>query len=164
MTDITEEMQSIIAKNLPSATAGAMTDFIAEAGETKKRLEISAKEVDELEIELDLSKKEVSALSRQLEDQSSLAIREEKLMCRTEALDIRERDLQLELVQNDLASANERNITVERLVDKVFGHPAVTVSTHKDVVVPATGGNNACGYAHKEMGVNEIETTTSGKM
>ena len=30
MTDITKEMQKLIADNLPAATAGAMSDFIVE--------------------------------------------------------------------------------------------------------------------------------------
>ena len=163
MTDLTKEMQKIIEENLPAATAGVMKSYIEEAEVTKQNLAEADKTIEAQIKNITLKEDEIRALKRELEGAKNQLQEQDELKSAQEALSIRERDLQLEIANIRLQSADDRNATVERLVDRVFGHPSVTVSTYKDVMVPIEGGNGCSGYAHKENGVTESQTTTQSK-
>lgn len=163
MTSITEEMQKLIEESLPGATAGAMKDFIKEAELTKSNLMAAQHKINDLDLELDKKSKEISRLKEVVSKAGDLDNREQSLNERNEGLDVRERDINLEIATIKLESAEKRNASVEGLVNKVFGHPSVTVSTTKDVPV-ATGGSRDCvGFPVVERGIQETTITTEGK-
>lgn len=141
MTDITKDMQELIAKNLSAATGGAMSDFITEAEENKACLQKAQQQLVQLADQLDTSRQEKLALNNRLYNQVVLVKREKDLAEQTEALRIRERDLQLEIAQIRLAAANDRNAKVEQLVDKVFGHPSSIINRNKTIPVAVKDSN-----------------------
>lgn len=164
MTTLTEEMQAVIEKSLPAATAGAMRDFISEAEATKAALEAAEKDFIELEKLSEVLRDDNKKLQSMIESQESLDATLQEVLKLKEEVAVRERDIELIILKSSLAAANERNVVVERLVDKVFGHPSVTVRTSKDVVFPVDGSQGSCGYAHRENSVMESQTTTESKV
>jgi len=164
MNTITKEMQEIIEKNLPAQTAGAMSDFIKDAEETKDALAIAADKIDTLEMQKNVYEKENVQLKHSIQQQSKLTEREKKLEEQTEALRIRERDLKLEIAEIQLNAANDRNNKVEQLVEKVFGHPSVSVSTYKSKPIMVGGDNGCTPYQSGSATENENTTTTTDKI
>jgi hypothetical protein len=149
LNNITKEIREAIESNLPAATAGVMSDFITEAENTK----------DELVLIQKINKKQTSEIEEQkiiISQLSALKYQKKDLEKKEATLRIRERDLNLEIVQIKLEAANARNEKIESLVEKVFGHPAVSVSTNKSIPTmtdPATGQTpyqNGCVNEHED--------------
>ena len=54
-----QKLLEVIKANLPEATAGEMKEFIEQAEQTKKNLEISEKELEKLHLKIDLNEKDL---------------------------------------------------------------------------------------------------------
>lgn len=158
MEKFTEEMQKLIEANLPASTAGAMKDFIKKAEETKQRL---ARIEDICEQQKEATERrniEIIDLKIKVSTLNSYKSREKEIVKQEEALRIRERDIKLEIATVRLQAADDRNNKIESLVEKVFGHPSVTVSTLKTKPVMSTSD----GYSPYQNGcTTENEDTTT---
>ena len=163
MSDITKEMQELIEKNLPSATAGVMTKYIKEAEKTKDDLVESESQVKSLLKQLIEWKTKTEKLERLKSYWQNLNEREASLAKETESLRVRERDIKLEIANIRTAEANNRNIIIERLVEKVFGHPSVSVSTYKNIPIMSDAATGAVPYQSGSATENETTTTVESK-
>lgn len=152
MTSITQEVQKAIEQNLPSATAGVMKDFIKEAEATKTKLTITEEENTEL-------KQTIHNLKAKLDHINNLEERENKLEERTQETNDKAYNLDLQISSIRLEEAGKRQEVVERLVDKVFGHPSVTITKNTHLPVDG-GGNGCCGHT---VPVTDASTETHGK-
>jgi hypothetical protein len=162
MTDITKEMKKLIADNLPAATAGAMSDFIAEAKVTKGELRIANGRIKDQDQELEEKAELIKVLRMAETTADALEKAAKEVSDREKDVSIRERNISMEVMRVELNSANDRNATVERLVDKVFGHPGVKVTTQKEAFTAVDGGNDCCGFVDQRPTV-EQKTTVETK-
>jgi hydroxylamine reductase (hybrid-cluster protein) len=158
MTDITKELRDIIEKALPAQTANAMADFIEEAEATKEKLRQTEELLDAAQHSLAEKDEEIATLNDDIHEATLIINTRKALEEREEAVALRERDLNLTLAETRLEMTMASMATVERLVEKVFGHPSVTVSTSRNVAVPCESN----GYLSRES-EDEVTTTTQGK-
>jgi hypothetical protein len=140
--DVSKEIKEIIEKNLPQAAAGAMKDFHLKDKVKEQALTITGLEAD-------------------IEKNGSLNDREHGLNTRERAIEDRERAIDLEVANIKLSCAEHSTLTVERLVEKVFGHPSVTVSTVRQS--PIMAQENYTPYEAGQSVSSESVETTQGK-
>ncbi len=157
--DITKEMQELISKSLPAATANAMREFIEKANVTAEELRVLKGKYDEQSVKLLAETKETGRLRIFEQKDARIMEKAAELIEREKVLDATHRTLKMEIMQTKLDMMEATNITVRDLVSKVFGHPSVTVSTFKDVLsVPSDSGM----YPNRDS-LNETTTTTESK-
>lgn len=162
---IEEQIEKLVAANLPEATANEMRKFIEEAAETKREYESILKINKKLNEQIGNQAKKINELSDKVAHEWDIRQREKALDEKTLDLETRERDLEMTVMQTKLEAQTEEKKTVISLVNKVFGVPTVTVTNSKDadVVTPIDGGNHG-GYAQKDQVSSfETETTTVDK-
>ena len=132
---VTEDIQKIIAQNLPAATAGELSKYIEESEGIKDDLEEARLKIvayrklitnkDETTVTLNA---QIGILTATLDAHEELALREEKIC-------IKERDLELTLARIRLEASEDRAASLFSLVDKVFSVPSVTVKNSSDAVL-----------------------------
>ena len=159
-----DELLSVIEKNLPAATAGVMKDFIADAENNKAKLKKQEKTISELQDTITKLQEELKGSHKLIRKQEEVDKLKQSLATLDTTLSERERNIDVTLLQLKLEMMTDRNERIERLVDKVFGHPSVTVSSCKDVALAVPGGGSCAGYVHKESSLAETVTTTKGKV
>ena len=158
-----KQIQEVISRNLPEATALEMKKFIEEAEETKDSLELLE---EKLSASLVVNKDQqefINILQRDLDSHENLRILLEAQEVQEEVLRVKEQSLDYLILEVKLECAEQRNKELFSLVEKVFGHPSVTVSKNSSVPVPVSGGGEYAGYVHTQD-VNEVTTTTEGKV
>jgi hypothetical protein len=163
MKKITEEMQELIAKNLPAATAGAMSDFIKDAEKTKEELEKANGDLEIFGIKMSDLNRRFSDLKSKVQDQAFIDQKLEELRSLEEKVSEREKNLDLRIVEIRLECAENRNSKVESLVEKVFGHPSVSVSSYKSKPLVCDPGNGCAQYETGRTFEDETKTTTKSK-
>jgi len=163
MKKITEEMQELIAKNLPAATAGAMKDFIEESEEVKLNLKESLEKNIIKDKSIDSLLREAALLNGKIEKFEDFNKREKELDGREISIADRERNIKLQIIEIQLSVTQASLATTERLVEKVFGHPSVTVTNSKNVYTPIMHNQgNGCGeYQSGSSTTNTEETKTT---
>ena len=159
-----DELLSVIEKNLPAAAAGLMKDFIEDAESNKEKLKKQEKIISKLQDTITELQEELKDSHKLIRKQEEVDRLKQSLAALDTTLSERERNIDVTLLQLKLKMMTDRNERIERLVDKVFGHPSVTVSSCKDVVVPVPGGDSYAGYVHRESSLAETVTTTKGKV
>lgn len=164
MTDITQEMQKLIEANLPAATAGAMKDFIREAERKSDDLAESETQIKDLMGQISRLQTENAGINERLADQEELANRVRDVIDQEEKMAIRERDINLEVAKIKLMAANDRNTAIERLVEKAFGHPSLSVSTHRNRPIMHDPGPGCTPYQAGSVTEDETTTTTQSKV
>lgn len=146
-----KEIREAIEKNLPAQVAGEMKKFIENAERDAADLEANKHTIKNLESEL-------KALQGLKLEEDSVNRREIELNQREIDLDARERNFALQQAELriELLTSNMNNM--KELVNKVFGHPNVTVSSHKEVpLVSRDGYQNGTAHTY------DSETQTEGK-
>lgn len=163
MNSVSAEIADLIEKNLPSATAGVMKDFIKEAEKTSEELskayKIIANQTNALE-KLESSCLEYRTTITEYED---MGVLKSELEDKESKLNIREQKLDLEISNILLQESVARNRAVESLVTKVFGHPSVMVTNRKSIVTPISGSGDCCGYVDERI-ITDTKTTTESKL
>lgn len=156
-----KQIQEIINDHLPTQVAGEMKKYIESIEGLRGDLEQSETELEKAQIVIaDYRKK--SAQWAGIEEQQRINEQaEEDLIATEKALDGRQRGFELELAvaRMDAMEANMKNM--ERLVEKVFGHPGVTVT--RDVPVDMGSTNSDGSYTSGAILQQAKETTTESK-
>ena len=140
-----------------------MKKFIEEAETTKVILEQKEEEVVFLSSSLLKEEKKVASLQEDLSTHEDLRELLEVQELQEEALRVKEQSLDYLILEVKLECAEQRNKELFSLVEKVFGHPSVTISKNSNIPIAVDGGGQYAGYVQRE-GVDEITTTTEGKV
>lgn len=140
MENLKSQMLELVKANLPEATAGEMKKYIESAEETKKQLSMCEKKVVKLEKYIIDSEKDADT-EREAKKLLELVIKEgaakiEEVEAREIILKESERMLENTILKTELKCAHSSNDQVVRLVEKVFGHPSVTVTNMKSTSLP----------------------------
>lgn len=122
--NLEKDMKKLVAEHMPEMVAKQMKEFIEQA-ELNKSLLTTAKEKN-----AELTK-EVEALKKLQLFEFSLNDRETALNARQKDLDEREHKLDMKILEVKLEMETASNAKVMGLVDKVFGHPRVTINNSK---------------------------------
>lgn len=144
MDDLKNQMLNLVKESLPEATAGEMKKYIEDAEAIKKSL-TKAKD------EIHAAKEAIIGLTEEnkclLSELKAFKKREEDIKTKTDDLDAREdlvgkreRDILNTVLQNQLIAAEKTQGDILRLVEKVFGHPGVSISNSKTIGHPQVGG------------------------
>jgi len=134
-TNVTAEIQKIIAQNLPSATASELSKYIEEAEETKADLIEAQERVMVHSRTIQSQKEEQRALTEQVRKLNDILRAHDDLLVRENDVCIKERDLELTLTKIRLDAAEDRATALFSLVDKVFSVPSVSVKNTSDLVL-----------------------------
>ena len=160
-----KEIQKIVRENLPTAAAGVMSEFIAEAEQAK---------LDLIDNEGTIQAQEkVVAKYREMEGKwlkadkmlAEANARAEKNSEKAKELQKTEDRLDNAIMQVRLEMMNANMANMQQLVTKVFGHPGVSVTSQKQVVTAGGVQNQYGGYdgAEYTSPVTETETTVESK-
>ena len=136
------EIEEIIRTNLPAATAGVMKEFIQEAEATSQELEDTTKELKILRASYVESQKIVNDLNGIVEELEQRTVAQQELDKQRLELEARKRNFDVEMLEVQVSMLKLNKNELLGLVDKVFGHPGVTVTTHKTTPIypdPSTG-------------------------
>lgn len=159
------EIKAIIAEHLPAQTAGVMKEFIEKAEATEDELDIANGLIKkQMKIIEDFEKREakLAEADTKLQDARDIMIAtdERRILLDEETRNFRCTLMEKELEMNKLHLGN-----LSLLVDKVFGHPNVTITRTGQIPVAASEYNAQNMMSGGEMleSVSETESTTEGK-
>jgi len=156
-----KEIKEILEKHLPAATAGVMKEYIEKAERAKVAFEALKAINEKLEYEMKGKNKTITLLTKEIKYQGDLDaqvvwIKKEEL-----SLETRKRGIALEIAQIQLQCAEDRNDKIESLVEKVFGHPNVSISTVRNkpaMIDPGYGGTPYKGVETEEENIITVES------
>jgi len=160
-----KSIQELIQKNLPGIAANELSKFIEESKKLEKDLELSN---DKIKKQEELIKKLDDIISQLKLDIQNL----EKLQNTKELLDIRGEKLRKEEIEFSnkvlsiqLSESINRNEMLFQLVNKVFGHPSVTIIKKEKGIenIPVEGGGNGIMGTVFTQNYNKEITTTETK-
>lgn len=159
--ELPTEIQDLISKTLPEATAKEMKKFIENAEETVCELALSRNANKNLQDAVAGLKEEIARL-RVFEEQAKwLNDKEKNLAILADEVSEQQKNLEVKELEIRLDAATNSNAEILRLVDKVFGHPSVRVETSRAVKADIDQYGNPI-YASPNY-VVDTETTTKGK-
>jgi len=162
--DLLKGLEEVIAANLPAQAAGQMAEFIRQAEQTKKDLAASKKWIENQNVEIEFKNVKNKFLEETLTTYKDIAEREEILLIAEETLRIRTNELELTICQTKLMESERRVAVVERLVDKVFGHPSVTICNTIDKPILTDTTTGLTPYEQGRVSETETTTTTESKI
>ena len=131
-----EKINKIISESLPEATANEMKKFIEQAEKWREEVKESHLVIEDLRNVMRDQRKEIDKLKAlRLNAEEIEQAKIEVAGMRLTLLD-EQRALDMTVLQAENNALERERETVIKLVNKVFGHPNVTVSTHKEHVFP----------------------------
>ena len=148
--DITKELEEVIKKNLPEATASTLKKYLEEAEENKKKLTANTVLVDN-------STKVIGALNVEITELRGRVKTEGELVARERAVSDKENKLEVTLANLKTIEAEKRADAVYNLAGIVFKNPSFTRTISRN------GGKSKTipgGYENDSH--NETETVTEG--
>ena len=168
MSNINIDIQEAIKKNLSGQVAGELSRVLEEYDSLKRKLPIAndkathfEKETLNLKLNYDNLKHDYDELVKEVGDLNE----REMVISRVE------NNLEIDKMKLQLIMTEKSKVEMLSLVDKVFGHPSVTISNTKTMnhSVPVEGGGDNLGnkFSGTTMLCNDSEnsttTTTEGK-
>lgn len=163
MSDIKllNKINELAVEHLPEATAGALKQHLARIDSLEADNERLENTVEADAVQIRQLNGQIKKLKDELYKHDCLFNREAAAKKREQEIEDRERALDSQIAKLKQDEAEKRVGTIERLVDKVFGHPSVTVSNSREIATPVANGD---GYGHVEYKtVHESETTIESK-
>lgn len=145
---INDAVTLAIQENLPSAVAGELTKYIAEAEANVlriKRLEEFAETARE-----DLKQK--NKLIKAYEDTASTY---SDLKAKEHDINIRERNLEISILQIKVAESEKRAEGIHRLAETVFKNRSLTKNETMSVPILVPGSNGGSGYTTTQTQIAE---------
>ena len=141
-----------IREKLPEHVATSYKKFIEDAEANKKELESLKYKHEELE-------KDMKSLIKELNVWKAMDLKSEDLTKRQILVEKAEKDYKLKSITDQLTMEQKSNEKILTLVDKVFGHPNVTLTNTKNY-----GENDQNGMNIKNGYGTDTITQTSGKV
>lgn len=160
--ELNKEILEAIEKNLPSMTAGRLSEYIEQAKNNEARIEELEKFLKAEKEKSEARKKVIDQLNEQCEELKRHLMAQDDLIAREEALAEEQRNLKVTLLEHKLMYTENSETKLLNLVDKIFGNPYVkrTVATQVPVKCGRVDSSN---YDHP-VGINDevlqdVETT-----
>jgi len=159
------KIQQIVSEQLPQATAGELKKYIENAESISRELEKKNEKIKELE-QFKLLYNELYGKNSAIDEKEKALLKREKELNEKELLiEKRQRGFELEIANIKVSEAQMSKIDLFELVNKVFGHPSVSISNKKNMSVekfePYQGGG---GYWSTKNDTEEnTETRTESK-
>lgn len=129
-----KEIQDIINENLPAQTAGELRKYI----EKQEGMEVELTEARTLIKQQDEQLKDYAAREKAFDNNEARA---KELHLRALELDEQERNMKITLNEQKLGMMRDNMDNMKELVNKVFGHPSVTISGYRDTPYTDQYGN-----------------------
>ena len=148
--DINKEMEEVIKKNLPEATASTLKKYLEEAEDNKKKLTTAYLEVEAYVKKVVALDKEIGYLKTQVKTENELVAREKTVFDK-------ENKLEVTLANLKVAEAEKRADAVYNLAGIVFKNPSFTRAISRS---GGTSKSTSPGYENNNH--NETETVTEG--
>lgn len=151
---LTNKVQQAIKESLPQQVAEEMQQFIKDSLDKDAEISLLKNNIDKL------AKSNVDREQEIIELQN-LKLKSIELNKKEKELLKKELTLDNILLKQDIANLEKRNKDVMRLVEKVFGHPEVTISRTRDRNFPieSSPGYNTVQYTVEV----DSETTKTSK-
>lgn len=128
MSELMTDIMAAVQKTLPEQTAGALREHISKMETQVTRIkELEEHAADQLETIRKLNKKVEDLMSLD-HDADDIKLAKEDIKKRSDALEREEITMAGQLKDLEIKMLRDQNMTTERLVEKVFGHPGVTVT------------------------------------
>ena len=164
MKRMTDEILSLVKKNLPEATALALKDYLADAENNKEKSKQLEKDIEHKRKTISENNGLIVSLKEKLDSQEKQEILKENNDKKFLELEEKERNLYLKIARIQRDEAIKQAEILYKLVDKVFGHPSVTIATHKKIPLASHFDNNGNPKDIDDL-VDVIETvkTTESK-
>ena len=162
--EIDKEIKKIIETQLPAQTAGVMKDFIEGAELTEETLRATQGIVKKHEKTIEDYHKKDTMYNQMKAMGEDLDLRVDACNKRDIDLDEEARNMRMTVMETELAMTIANMKNMENLVNKVFGHPSVSISRTVPVAEHPPGvdqyGNQSFGGVTPHQ---ESETTVEGK-
>ena len=155
MSDLNNEILEAIQRNLPGMMANELAQYLEATKKDKNDLAVIKMQLKTTEEAFRLKVDELASekVARQLAE-AELAEGMQLVKNAKQIIETHE----LKLMQVKLDAAQNQTNTVIRLVEKVFGHPSVTVAKSGQIPVAMIGGGVTTTYS------SESETTIQSKV
>ena len=150
MDSVIKEMEEVIKKNLPEATASTLKKYIEEAEENKRKLTANTAAAD-------YNTKAILALNVEIAELKDRVKTETELVSREKVVSDKENKLEVTLANLKVAEAEKRADAVYNLAGIVFKNPSFTRAISRN------GGESKTtpgGYENNSR--NETETVVEG--
>lgn len=151
-----KQIAEIINQHLPAQVAGEMRNYIDSIEGLRKDLEASEQEVENLQKVIVDYRKQEAKFKVNKEEQKRLEDWALQLDARQTELDKREDRVNIEVNNVQLAMMQKNMDNMQKLVEKVFGHPNVQI--HRNQTIPIREN----GMQYSDYGT-EDETRTESK-
>ena len=145
---IEKQLQEVIANNLPAATAAELQKHLEYCKQLQKAYEVICNELNE-------ANKAIHELKSYKDAIKDIEEREHSIEIKRKSLDKQEQALNVALLEKERDMLKDNTDKLYALVDKVFGHPSVSVTTHRDIPLAVDGGGTYGGSV-----MNGHETTS----
>ncbi len=155
-----DEINKIIEKHLPEQTAAVMKEFIKEAETVKSNLETADAVIRQHEkVIADYKKKDaeydrIRNLRKQMDDRrDGLDVREDEITKRENQSTVIESNTRMEMMRQNMEN-------MKALVDKVFGHPSVSITRQVPVVTAGSYTDQNGNYRPGDFVEDKSSTET----
>ena len=156
-----QKIEEIVKESLPASTANALKEYLEEAKSTEGQLQVCKEQLVERGDSIVALEENIRQLTKAKEALEKLVNKEDYLNIMEEDLKDERRNLDKAKLEIRLEMMKERQKTMDDLVSKVFGHPAVTV-TNRNKGFAVDGGGGCPGTVQSNY-TDETETTVEGK-
>lgn len=146
-----KEIQDLINQHLPELAAGELKKYIEQNEGLADQLK-DAKQV------IGNQEKELAAYKKRADEFDNLSKWQDALDLREKEVEARERQFELELLKAAKESMFENMKNMERLVDKVFGHPNVQITRSREERYTDQYGNRNSDYNSDDETRRESKT------
>lgn len=155
--NIENELLEIIERNLPSQTANALSKYLDQAVAAQEALALKNTSYDILSKE----HKDLSNLYSSLhEEVKELRKNKDEVEVLKTELKKKLETIEIDKMKIHVESYTRERETMLRLVDKVFGHPNVTIASGNSHTIPGSAANNWIQTTESTTG---YETHTQSK-
>lgn len=126
---LNQNIKDAIVHNLPAMVAGELQTYLAGMAHLEDVVEARGEKITELE------KLNADLLMRVKQD-AAISQRENEVKVREEAVEKKERDVKITLLEGELASKKSENAQIMELARTVFKNPVLTTQSYGNVSTP----------------------------
>lgn len=155
---VKKQIQDIINEHLPAQVAGEMKKYIESIEGLTDDLKKAEAEVDKQRMVIADYRKKDAQYKCNEENKKRNEDWVIELAARSEELDKREDRIEMAKNEVRLECMNINMDNMQKLVEKVFGHPRVQVSTSREVPYTDQYGNRSTQYVHDDETHTESKT------
>lgn len=166
MSKLETELNQLIKDNLPESGAKILQEQLNKIDMLEEEVLVLTEELENTRVSYTALENECKSLHALKEEMQNKIKELSHYKEREEAIEKRERNLEVEILDRELTLTQQSKDDIFKLVDKFMGHPAVTVDKYitktdtKNMVIPE-GGYTTC--MTDTCSENESVTNTESK-